>query len=215
MSVFYANNQPEWVAGPTVTPAKGATWDTCEGTMLCTGNMFAAPWSIGQAFPDVPNFVLDADPAVEPAANGGYLARLTGRGVRRKRIYSQVISFADSEVVANLEVGGVPYSNSNSAWPEVDLMMNSQGFRQIVVGATVLSGSVGQRVSAPMEGAFPPPPPQIFDFIGTPRLQWPFSYVLARRDAIPLVDGPYQQAGPWLVTCDYVWRWRLVPGASS
>ncbi len=212
MSTFYAYPDPQCIRGPVITPSKGATWDTVEADFLCVGDQLTGGgFSSGDPFPGVPGFVVDSEPNTQPAAEGGYIATVSGRGVKKVRVYSQPISYADGEIVAELEVTGVPFDIFQAAWPEVDLMKNAAGFRQIVVGATGLPPQPGSKVTAPMVGPFPPAPANIFDRIESPRLQWPFGWVLSRVDAQPLVDGPFQQSGPWIVTADYIYRHKLVP----
>lgn len=212
-SQFYGYTEPQCISGPRITPSQGPAWDRAEATFLCTGDRAAAGGFVrGTPFPGAPGFYLDGDPETEATANNAYLVRINGRGCAEPRVYSQRISYTASEVQANLEVGGVPFSTFQSAWPQVDLLLNQEGFRQIIVGATTILGDVGQRVAAPQDGAFPPAPPNPWTEIDSPRLNYPWGWILARRDAEPLIDGPYSAAGPWILTNDYVYRWKVVPG---
>jgi len=209
----YSDAQP--VNGPRITPANGPQWDRAEVTLLCVGLIASAGgYSRGDAFPDVAGFVVDSDPQTEPAGSGSYLVTLSGRGViNGPRVYSGKDAFAASEQRTNITIGGTQYSPFEPAWPEVDLMLNSEGFRQVIVGAASMVGDVGQKVNAPQVGSFPTPPPNPWDTIANPKLNYPWGWVLARRSAEPLIDGAYTDAGPWLLTLDYVYRWKLTPSS--
>ena len=211
-SQFYGYPEPQCISGPRITPGRGASWDLAEATFLCVGDPTAAGgFSLNDPFPKAPNFFIDGPPEIESVASNAYTVRVTGKGYKAKRVYSYRQSYTAGEMSTDLTIPGVPYATFSEAWPEVDLMLNAEGFRQIIVGAQNIVGDVGQKVSAPQEGSFPPPPPNPYSSIAKPRLQYPWGWVLAKRDADPLVEGVYNASGPWLLTLDYVWRHKMVP----
>lgn len=210
-SISYGYSTPQCVEGPVITSGKGPSWDRAEATFLCPGNRaLEGGFKEGQPFPDAPGFVIDTI-ASASAGTGKHEVRLSGIGVKKVRVYCARNSYTSSQVESNIEVGGVPYSLYNPAWPQVDLLLNGEGFRQIIVGATSILGDVGQKVAAPQVGGFPNVPQNPWTEIDEPTLNFPWGWVIARRDAEPLTDGPYSSGGPWILTTEYAFRWKLRP----
>jgi hypothetical protein len=211
-AIFYGYSSPIAISGPRITPAFGPQWDRAEVTLLCTGDAKErGGYARNDPFPGVTGFYIDSDPATEPVANNKYTVSLSGRGAVKQRVYSGMDSVAQSEMHSNIVIGGTAYNAAAPAWPAADILLNSDSFRQTIVGATSLYGSVGSKYDSPAVGSFPPTPDNPFTDISEPRLNFPWGWVLVRRPAEPLLDGPFSSAGPWLVTYEYTYRHKYLP----
>ena len=213
-SPYFGYTEPQPIEGPRRIPGEGPQWDRAEVSYLCTsqgGSSRQLNYARNDPFPGLLGFIIDGDPETEEVASNAYILRLRGRGVITPRVYSAAISYASSEQISEVTIAGKPFSRYQAAWPQADIMLNSEGFRQVIVGATSLQGKVGQKVGSPQVGNFPAAPPNPWGNIANPKIQVPAGWVLARRDAEPLIDGAFNSAGPWILTLDYVFRWEVVP----
>ncbi|MES2707120.1 MAG: hypothetical protein V4726_11020 [Verrucomicrobiota bacterium] len=215
-SQFYSIAVPTAVQGPRVSDTDGPQWDRAEATYLCQGDVAArGGFTKNSEFPDCPGLII-TEIETESVANNGYLVRLTGKGIRGggRRVYSSRQCFSGSELVNDLEIGGLPFQPFQKAWPAVDLVLTQTGFRQVIVGADTLlpQSMVGTAVGAPAVGNFPQAPDNPWTSVDKPLLHFPYGWVLMRIDSEPLKDGGYTDSGPWIAVYEYAFRWKITYG---
>lgn len=215
-SQFFCIGSPTPVQGPRIAEADGPQWDHAEVTYLVGGEMAArGGFTRNAEFPDAPGLII-TELETESVANNGYLVRLTGKGIRngQPRVYSSKQCFTASELINDVEIGGVPFSGFQRAWPSVDLLLSQIGFRQVIVGAPSLisQNMVGRAVAAPAVGSFPNAPENPWDQVDKPLLHFPWGWVLMRIESEPLKDGGFTDQGPWIATYEYAFRWKVTYG---
>lgn len=203
-AIFIGGQTTEIIEGPTLTQADGAQWDRSELTVL--SNTPSGGYTHGGGHYTT-GFVV-TEHASQQIHRDRWRVQVTGKGVIRERVYSKVISYADVQQVNDLRVARYPGPGRDGSWPAASVFLNAMGFEQTIVGAKSLGGTPGEAVGSPVVGSFPPIPPGLFDSIPLERAQlnYPAGWVLARQDAEPLSDGPFGSAGPWILTCSYVYR---------
>ena len=208
------------ITTPAVNVPDAASWDEASTTYLCTGDpQDLGGFEVDDDFPGVTGFVVKAlEPA--PLVEGLYQLTVRGNGVRKARQSERILPTAQVQTVADLLIGGLTGPGSGGSWPSVDVYLPGIGFEVVYVGATAaavltavskLSTAVQTALQIPgfKTVTLPKAPPNPWTAVATPKLMYPFGWVVVRAEGVALKSGV---DSPHILTVGYQHRWKITPG---